>query len=62
MNLSAIVATAANKQNFTTIENYIEFCKTYLDFIEEGLQAVIIKAQSVGRCLLLRYSPQYAGR
>lgn len=42
MSLPTIVTDAANKQNFLTIENYIEFCKTYLDFIEDGLQAVII--------------------
>jgi hypothetical protein len=50
MSLPTIVANAVNKQNFLTIESYIEFCKTYLDFIEDGLQAVIISQNENQYC------------
>ncbi len=54
MSLSTIVANAASKQNFLTIETYIEFCKTYLDFIANGLQAFIV-SQNESRYRFYQY-------
>lgn len=42
MKLSKIIRIASDKQNFLTIQDYINFCKLYLEFIVDGLQAVII--------------------
>lgn len=42
MNLSKIVHIASNKEKFLTIKDYINFCKVYLEFVAEGLQAVIV--------------------
>lgn len=42
MNLSKIVQLASNKEKFLTIGDYINFCKAYLEFAAEGLQAVIV--------------------
>ena len=42
MNLKNIVTLATNKDKFKTIENYSDFCLTYLEFIQTNLQAVII--------------------
>jgi len=42
VNLSKIVHIASNKEKFLTIKDYINFCKVYLEFVAEGLQAVIV--------------------
>lgn len=42
MTIADLVLIAANKNNFTTLRDYIEFCCRYLDFIETGVQAVIV--------------------
>lgn len=42
MSLSLLVNHAVNKQNFGTVNDYIEFCSRYLEFVETGLQARII--------------------
>lgn len=42
MNLPALIDFATNKTNFTSIEQYIAFCKSYLEFTVTGLQAVIV--------------------
>ncbi|MDV5247135.1 hypothetical protein [Shewanella xiamenensis] len=42
MNLNELVAHALNKENFTTVEDYLDFPKYYLEFIKENLQAVIV--------------------
>lgn len=42
MNLNELVAHALNKENFTTVEDYLEFPKYYLEFIKQNLQAVIV--------------------
>ena len=42
MTLSELVDWASNKTRFTNINDYIEFCKEYLAYIFDGLQAVII--------------------
>lgn len=42
MNLAKIVRIASNKEKFLTIKDYINFCKIYLEFAVDGLQAVIV--------------------
>jgi hypothetical protein len=42
MSLSTLISAATNKQNFLSVSDYIEFCKTYLAFVTTGLQAVIV--------------------
>ena len=42
MKLSKLVDIASNKEKFVTIKDYINFCKIFLEFAADGLQAVII--------------------
>jgi hypothetical protein len=42
MKLSQIVEKATDKSNFQSLAGYVEFCRIYLDFIQDNLQAVII--------------------
>ena len=42
MNLKTILRIATNKDKFKAIENYSDFCLTYLEFIKTNLQAVIV--------------------
>lgn len=42
MSLAKLVERVTNKDNFLTLENYIEFCRQFLDFAASGLQAVIV--------------------
>lgn len=42
MNLSALLSYATNKEQFLTVQNYIDFCTRYLEYIETGLQARIV--------------------
>ena len=42
MKLKKIVETATNKDKFKTIEEYSDFCLSYLEFIKANLQAVIV--------------------
>lgn len=42
MSFDALVKIAVDKNNFLTLENYIEFTNQYLDFAVDGLQAVIV--------------------
>jgi len=42
MNLEQLVSRASDKTRFESIENYIDFCKYYLQFALDGLQAVIV--------------------
>lgn len=42
MSLQELVITAANKSNFNSLVDYIQFCQRYLDFIATDLQAVIV--------------------
>ncbi|MCK9636937.1 MAG: hypothetical protein M0R41_11735 [Methylobacter tundripaludum] len=42
MKLSELVGQALNKDNFLTVDDYLEFPKHYLEFIKNNLQAVIV--------------------
>lgn len=42
MRLQKIVEKATNKNNFTNLKGYIEFCKIYLEYISSNLQATIV--------------------
>ncbi len=42
MRLRAIVGKATNKDNFTNLKGYVNFCRTYLDYIASNLQATIV--------------------
>lgn len=42
MNISELVSYATDKNRFHSIENYIDFCTRYLEYIDTGLQARII--------------------
>jgi hypothetical protein len=42
MNISDLVIYATDKERFQTVENYIDFCIRYLEYIENGLQARIV--------------------
>ena len=42
MSLEKLVTHTLNKDNFLTIENYLDFPKHYLEFIKNNLQAVIV--------------------
>lgn len=42
MSLASLVNHATDKERFQTIQNYINFCKEYLNFVETGLQAKIV--------------------
>jgi len=42
MNLGQLVNHASDKTNFEKIEDYIDFCRYYLQFVIDGLQAVIV--------------------
>ncbi|WP_193196259.1 hypothetical protein [Nostoc sp. MG11] len=42
MSLESLVNHAVDKERFQTIQNYITFCRNYLQFIATGLQAKIV--------------------
>lgn len=42
MSITDIVAHVVNKQRFNKVEDYIDFCKRFLDFTNFGIQAVIL--------------------
>lgn len=42
MSIKNLLCYATNKNNFNELENYIEFTLRYLEFVENGLQAVIV--------------------
>jgi hypothetical protein len=42
MNLIDLVSHATQKERFHTVENYIEFCARYLEYVDTGLQARIV--------------------
>ncbi|WP_395008200.1 hypothetical protein [Undibacterium sp.] len=42
MNLADLVSHATDKERFQTVDNYIDFCNRYLEYVETGLQARIV--------------------
>ena len=42
MSLKQLINTARDKDKFRSMQDYIVFCQRYLDFIEKGLQAIIV--------------------
>jgi len=50
MTVAPLVSFAANKSNFTSIEQYIAFCKRYLEFTVSGLQATIVSQNENNYC------------
>ena len=42
MSLSNLVNHATDKERFHTVDNYIDFCARYLEYVETGLQARIV--------------------
>ncbi|MDQ1265384.1 MAG: hypothetical protein QG635_534 [Bacteroidota bacterium] len=42
MKLIQILEKAKNKHNFINLDNYIEFCFNYLNYISDNLQAIIV--------------------
>lgn len=42
MSLSDLVSHATDKERFRTVEQYIEFCARYLEYVDTGLQARIV--------------------
>ena len=51
MKLDDIVAHATNKAKFLSLNNYIAFCTSYLEFVETGLQARIVSQNESKRSL-----------
>ncbi|MBF0364698.1 MAG: hypothetical protein HQK50_03955 [Oligoflexia bacterium] len=42
MNFISLIEQATDKERFQTIENYLEFCQKFLEFVDIGLQARIV--------------------
>jgi hypothetical protein len=42
MSIADLVDRATDKKRFQSIENYIDFCARYLEYIDTGLQARIV--------------------
>lgn len=42
MNLSELIQKATDKNSFRTVDDYSDYCGAYLEFIQDGLQAVIV--------------------
>ena len=42
MNLSQLITYARDKNNFLSLDDYSDFCRSYLTFIFNGLQAIIV--------------------
>jgi len=56
MKLTQIVEKATDKSNFQSLNGYIDFCRTYLDYVREGgLQAVIV-SQNENQYQFYQYS------
>ncbi|MCC6125656.1 MAG: hypothetical protein IT426_11885 [Pirellulales bacterium] len=50
MNLKQLLTKASRKENFTRLSDYLDFCVRFLEFVEEGLQAVIISQNEQHYC------------
>jgi hypothetical protein len=42
MMLKHLINLALDKNNFSTLNQYFDFCEKYLEFIQNNLQAVIV--------------------
>ena len=42
MSLRKLVSTVTNKDNFLTIQGYLDFTARFLEFLEDGVQATIV--------------------
>jgi hypothetical protein len=42
MKLTDLVSIASNKENFTSIQNYLDFAASFLEFLPYGVQATIV--------------------
>lgn len=42
MNLSELIQKAKNKESFRSVNDFSDYCGAYLEFIQDGLQAVIV--------------------
>ncbi|WP_205422981.1 hypothetical protein [Chromobacterium rhizoryzae] len=47
MSISDLVNYATDKERFHSIENYIDFCTRYLEYVETGLQARIVSQNEI---------------
>lgn len=47
MSLSNLVNHATDKERFNTIDDYIDFCTRYLEYVETGLQARIVSQNEI---------------
>ncbi len=50
MRIKEIVAFVTDKDNFQTLEDYIDFSKKYLDYIDNKIQAIIISQNENNYC------------
>jgi len=50
MKLEQLIKKASDKSNFTSITDYIDFCRRFLEFTSRGLQAVIISQNESHYC------------
>ena len=50
MSLKQLINTAKDKDKFKSISDYIIFCQRYLDFVQKGLQAVIVSQNETNYC------------
>ena len=57
MKFTELVKHAINKERFLTVDDYIDFCSCYLQFIETGLQARIV-SQNENKYLFFQYGKE----
>jgi hypothetical protein len=50
MSLKQLINIAKDKDKFKSINDYIVFCQRYLDFIQKGLQAIIVSQNETNYC------------
>ncbi|MGN0663094.1 MAG: hypothetical protein ACI4LE_08085 [Faecalibacterium sp.] len=59
MNLRQLLEQATDKSNFLKVEDYADFCRSYLEFVWDGLQAVIV-SQNETRYRFFQYGQEGA--
>ena len=50
MKLKQLLTKASNKENFIRLSDYLDFCNQFLEFKEDGLQAVIVSQNERQYC------------